>query len=145
MSRGRNAEPVVLVTGASGGIGSAVAARFMQGGWRVVGVDIAPGRDDGAPFHVVADVRSVADCRHAVERAVQWGKRLDAVVNAAGVWTEGPSADTTEDEFDRVMGVNLKGLYFVTSAAIPLLTETKGCVVNLSSDAGLQGNAGAAV
>jgi NAD(P)-dependent dehydrogenase (short-subunit alcohol dehydrogenase family) len=145
MSRGRNAEPVVLVTGASGGIGSAVAARFMQGGWRVVGVDIAPGRDDGAPFHVVADVRSVADCRHAVERAVQWGKRLDAVVNAAGVWTEGPSADTTEDEFDRVMGVNLKGLYFVTSAAIPHLTETKGCVVNLSSDAGLQGNAGAAV
>ncbi|MFM8311163.1 MAG: SDR family NAD(P)-dependent oxidoreductase [Ilumatobacteraceae bacterium] len=140
----RNA-PVVLVTGASGGIGRAVARRFAAGGWRVAGTDIHPGADDGAPFHVVADLRSVADCRHVVERAVQWGRRLDAVVNAAGVWTEGSSAETTEEEFDEVIGVNLKGLYFVTSAAIPHLTATKGCVVNISSDAGLQGNAGAAV
>jgi NAD(P)-dependent dehydrogenase (short-subunit alcohol dehydrogenase family) len=67
------------------------------------------------------------------------------VVNAAGVWTEGASADTTEDEWDRVLGVNLKGLYFVTTAAIPHLAATEGCVINLSSDAGVQGNAGAAV
>ena len=61
------------------------------------------------------------------------------------MWTEGPSSETTEDEWDRVMAVNLKGLYFLTSAAIPHLTTTQGCVVNLSSDAGIQGNAGAAV
>jgi len=66
-------------------------------------------------------------------------------VNCAGLWTEGPSADTTEAEWDRVLDVNLKGLYFLTSAAIPHLATTRGCVVNLSSDAGLQGNAGAAV
>jgi NAD(P)-dependent dehydrogenase (short-subunit alcohol dehydrogenase family) len=61
------------------------------------------------------------------------------------VWTEGPSDLTEEDDFDRVLDVNLKGLYFVTSAAIPHLEATRGCVVNLSSDAGVQGNAGAAV
>lgn len=66
-------------------------------------------------------------------------------MSAAGVSTEGDSASTTEAEFDRVLGVNLKGLYFVTSAAIPHLEATAGCVVNISSDAGIQGNAGAAV
>ena len=77
--------------------------------------------------------------------AVDWGGQLDAVVNAAGVWTEGPSAATTEDEWDRVVDVNLKGLYFVSSAAIPHLRSTRGCIVNMSSDAGIQGNAFAAV
>jgi NAD(P)-dependent dehydrogenase (short-subunit alcohol dehydrogenase family) len=66
-------------------------------------------------------------------------------VNAAGVWTEGPSSATTEDEWDRVVDINLKGLYFVCSAAIPHLTATRGCIINMSSDAGVQGNAGAAV
>lgn len=135
-----------LVTGAAGGIGGAVAARFLEGGWQVACVDIRP----TAPAHeralpITADITDVAQCRAAVHQAVQWAGRLDAVVNSAGVWTEGASADTTEAEFDRVMGVNLKGLYFVTSAAIPHLVATAGCVVNLSSDAGIQGNAGAAV
>jgi len=137
--------PVVLVTGAAGGIGGAVAGRFAAGGWRVAAVDLraVAAAEDVEP--VVSDLRDVAQCRAAVEHAVRWGGRLDAVVNAAGVWTEGPSALTTEDEWDQVLGVNLKGLYFVTSAAIPHLAATRGCVVNLSSDAGLQGNAGAAV
>ncbi|MDO8364141.1 MAG: SDR family oxidoreductase [Actinomycetota bacterium] len=139
--------PVVLVTGAAGGIGGAVTQRFRDGGWLVAGVDLqtlpaAPGDDLLA---ITADLRDVAQCRAAVAQAAEWGTRLDAVVNAAGVWTEGASALTTEAEFDHVLGVNLKGLYFVTAAAIPHLALTGGGVVNLSSDAGIQGNAGAAV
>lgn len=137
--------PVVLITGVAGGIGRAVATRFAGGGWRVAGVDIAAGRDDGPPLHVVADLRRVDDCRYAVRRVVEWAGRLDAVVNAAGVWTEGPCTATTEDEFDTVVDLNLKGLYFVSTAAVPHLAATGGVIVNLSSDAGLQGNAGAAV
>ena len=71
--------------------------------------------------------------------------RLDCLVNAAGLWTEGPADETREEDFDRVLGVNLKGLYFLSSAAIPHLERTGGSIVNLSSDAGLQGNAWAAV
>jgi NAD(P)-dependent dehydrogenase (short-subunit alcohol dehydrogenase family) len=71
--------------------------------------------------------------------------RLDCVVNAAGLWTEGASAETTEDDWDRVVGVNLKAAYFVSSAAIPHLVTTSGSIVMISSDAGIQGNAGAAV
>lgn len=143
--------PVVLVTGAAGGIGGATASRFLSGGWNVGAVDIT----EPAPFesrpkgfaihHVVADLRIVADCQRAVSDTVAHFGRLDAVVNAAGVWTEGPSELTTEAEWDRVLGVNLKGLYFVCAAAIPHLRARSGVIINLSSDAGIQGNAGAAV
>ncbi len=139
------ASKVVLVTGAAGGIGGATCARFLAGGWRVAAVDVRPVAAAPDVLPITADLRIVAECRSAVTRAAEWAGRLDAVVNAAGVWTEGPSADTDEAEWDRVLGVNLKGLYFVTSAAIPHLAATEGCVVNLSSDAGIQGNAGAAV
>lgn len=142
--------PTVLVTGAGGGIGSAVAARFLEGGWRVAAVDIQAVdiqtvESSSATLGIRADLLDVAQCRAAVEQAAAWAGRLDAVVNAAGLWTQGASAQTTEDEWDRVVGVNLKGLYFVTSAAIPHLAASEGCVINLSSDAGIQGNAGAAV
>jgi NAD(P)-dependent dehydrogenase (short-subunit alcohol dehydrogenase family) len=137
---------VALVTGAAGGMGHAIVSRFTEGGWRVAALDIRAGRPAAeGVLALTGDVRDVGRCRSAVAEVVAWGGRLDAVVNAAGVWTEGPSEHTTEDDFDRVLGVNLKGTYFVTSAAIPHLEATGGGVVNISSDAGLQGNAGAAV
>ena len=137
--------PVALITGASGGIGGATAARFVTGGWRVVATDLHAGESSADLLRVAADLRDVEQCRRVVAEAIAWAGRLDAVVNAAGVWTEGPSADTTEDEWDHVIDINLKGLYFVCSAAIPHLAITRGCIVNMSSDAGVQGNAGAAV
>ena len=136
---------VVLVTGSAGGVGSAVVDRFLDGGWRVARVDIAPQADRADSLVVPADLATVADCRSAVEQTVAWAGRMDAVINVAGLWTEGPCEDTTETEWDRVMNVNLKGLYFVTSAAVPHLKASEGAVVNISSDAGIQGNAGAAV
>jgi NAD(P)-dependent dehydrogenase (short-subunit alcohol dehydrogenase family) len=137
--------PVVLVSGAAGGIGGAVSRRFLEGGWTVVGLDVQPVAGAARLHPLQADLRDVAQCRGAVAAAVAVAGRLDALVNAAGTWTEGPSSDTTEAEFDRVLDVNLKGLYFLTSAAIPHLVASRGVVVNLSSDAGIQGNAGAAV
>lgn len=137
--------PVALITGAASGIGAAAAARFVDGGWLVAAVDIAPIPATAGVLPIEADLSGVEHCRRAVTEAASWHGHLDAVVNAAGLWTEGPSAETTETEWDRVIDVNLKGLYFVCSAAIPHLTTTRGCIVNMSSDAGVQGNAGAAV
>lgn len=141
--------PVVLVSGAAGGIGSAVVRRFAAAGWRVVATDRdAAGLEllqDGAVLaRVPGDVRAVADCRAVVEQAVVAAGRLDALVNAAGVWREGPVEDCTEADFDLVVDVNLKGTYFLCSAAIPHLKRTGGAIVNVSSDAGRQGNTGAA-
>jgi NAD(P)-dependent dehydrogenase (short-subunit alcohol dehydrogenase family) len=149
MTEGQRA---VLVTGAGGGIGAAVVRRFLVDGWHVVLTDLSSSSLEevtaslrGAYTVVAGDVRSVADCEAIVDAGASAIGRLDAVVNAAGIWTEGASEEVSEDEWDRVIDVNLKGTFFVTRSAIPRLRETKGCVINLSSDAGIHGNAGAAV
>ncbi len=140
----------VLVTGAAGGIGSAVAARFARAGDRVLLTDLPGPRlaacadELGAPSFG-ADLRSAPACAGVVAWAVATGGGLDVLVNIAGVWREGPTEDTSEADFDLVMGVNFKSLYFLSAAAIPHLRARRGLIVNLSSDAGVQGNTGAAL
>ncbi|NBO34309.1 MAG: SDR family oxidoreductase, partial [Actinobacteria bacterium] len=134
----------VVVTGGAGGIGAAVIDRFTSAGWVCCSLDLVARAGSAHCHSITADLRTAAACRDAVADAVQRLGRLDAVVNAAGVWHEGDTAATTETDFDRVIDVNLKGTYFVSAAAIPHLESTRGCIVNLSSDAGIQGNSGAA-
>lgn len=152
---GADAVPrVALITGAASGIGRATAQRLRQDGRRAALVDIdaaglartvAELGGSTAAVAIVADVRSFDECQRAVAEAVAWGGRLDIVVNCAGVWVEGPSDEMTEADWDRVMDVNLKGTFFVCRHAIPALVATGGCIVNVSSDAGLWGNKGAAI
>jgi NAD(P)-dependent dehydrogenase (short-subunit alcohol dehydrogenase family) len=138
------------VTGAAGGIGAAVAARFVAAGDQVLLTDLggagleASAQRFGAPAYA-ADLRRVNECRTLVDWAVATAGRLDVLVNVAGVWREGPAEATAEEDFDLVMDVNFKGLYFTCAAAIPHLRRSGGLIVNISSDAGIQGNAGAAL
>lgn len=141
--------PVVLVSGAGGGIGAATVRRFAAGGWRVAAADLDAGalarlEGEAVVARLRCDVRSVADCGDAVAQAVAAAGRLDALVNAAGVWREGPVAECSEADFDAVVDVNLKGTFFLCAAAIPQLEATGGSIVNVSSDAGRQGNLNAA-
>lgn len=93
---------------------------------------------------IAADLRSAAACRDVIERTLGRVGRLDALVNAAGVWREGPVEAFSEEDFDLLMAVNLKAPFFLCSAAIPHLKESRGAIVNISSDAGRQGNQNAA-
>lgn len=141
--------PVVLVSGAAGGIGAATVRRFVAAGWRVVALDLDEAglaRLEGAALvaRLGCDVRSAEACRTAVAQAVTAAGRLDALVNAAGVWREGPVEECSEADFDLVVDVNLKGTYFLCAAAIAHLRASRGVIVNVSSDAGRQGNLGAA-
>jgi NAD(P)-dependent dehydrogenase (short-subunit alcohol dehydrogenase family) len=151
VNAGSGATPVVLVTGAAGGIGAACVARFAAAGWRVVATDVNAAGLDALPNEavvdrVVGDVRTAGGCRSIVQRALEaTAGRLDALVNAAGVWREGPVAECTEDDYDVVMDVNAKGTAFMCAAAIPSLQATRGAIVNIASDAGRQGNLNAAV
>lgn len=149
--RGRS----VLIAGGAGGMGLATAKRLAGNGDRIIIADL-PGPRLDAAADVLAqmgadrliaplDIRDVSACRGVVETAAQWGKGLDILVNAAGVWLEGSSADVDEKDWDRVLSVNLKGAFFLISAAIPHLIRTRGTVINIASDAGLVGNKGAAV
>ncbi len=142
---------VVLITGAAGGIGRATAARFHEGGDTVVLTDLdeaglaKAAAEHGGAHAIVGDVTRVADCERIVGETVAAHGRLDVLVNCAGVWVEGPTAEATEEEFDRTMAVNLKGTFFMCRYAIPHLERTEGCIVNLSSDAGLVGTAETAI
>ena len=135
-------------------MGRACAERFLSLGDAVVLADVdaeavaktaaevsGPDRDVRS---VVADVRAVGDCERMVAEATADG-RLDVLVNCAGVWVEGASAAMTEDEWDRTVDVNLKGTFFACRYAIPHLERSSGCIVNLASDVGLMGSAGAAI
>jgi NAD(P)-dependent dehydrogenase (short-subunit alcohol dehydrogenase family) len=144
---------VALITGGAGGIGLATARRLVADGFWLALVDIDRAALERAvaelgaatALGIVADVSRVADCERAIAEAIDWGGRLDAVVNCAGLWVEGPTESMTEADWDRVVDVNLKGTFFVCSRAIPALIGSRGCIVNVSSDAGLWGNKGAAV
>jgi len=142
--------PVVLITGAAGGMGRAIARRFADGGWQVAATDL----DDHAlsslaaelPLvtRVPADLRFPEACRGVLGETLARAGRLDALVNAAGVWREGPVESCSEEDFDLLIDVNLKAAFFMCAAAIPALRATQGAIVNISSDAGRHGNSGAA-
>ena len=145
---------VALITGGASGIGLATAETLGREGIRLVLADIdADGLEravellGGADWAlaVPTDVRSVADCELAVAAALERFGRLDILVNCAGVWVEGPTDTMTESDWDRVVDANLKGTFFMCRHAIPALEASGGCIVNVSSDAGLWGNKGAAI
>ena len=148
-------EKGVLITGGCGGVGEATAARFLSEGANVMLTDINETQLkeiteelsslEGRVYSCTSDVTRVSDCEAAVTKTVKAFGRLDILINAAGVWAEGDSAKSTEKEWDWVMDVNLKGTYFMCSRAIPELKKTRGCIVNLSSDAGLMGLREAAI
>ncbi len=145
----------ILITGGSGGMGVAIAAAFHQAGANVVitgtregklaatAAKIAP--DNNRLAYIAANVASSEDCRQVVEFAVSQGGKLDALINTAGVWVEGDSDTMTEDQWDHTIGVNLKGTFFMCRYSIPYLEAQEGSIINIASDAGLVGNAGAAI
>jgi len=139
---------VVRITGGAGGIGRATGERFAAAGDTVIYADRSA--EALASFAqpsdmVVADVTLVADCERMVAETVERHGQMDVLVNCAGVWVEGPTAQMTEEEWDRTIDVNLKGTFFACRFAIPHLERTEGCIVNLSSDAGLVGTAETAI
>lgn len=143
---------VVLITGGAGGIGRAAAERFAAAGDVVVLADLssdglARTASDlgGSVDTIVADVTVVLDCERMVSETVARHGRLDVLVNCAGVWVEGPTAGMTEEQWDRTIDANLKGTFFACRFAIPHLERSEGCIVNLSSDAGLVGTVETAI
>ncbi len=120
------------MTGAASGIGAAVAARLRDDGYDVVAVDLAPA--DGV---VRCDVTSTDEVAAIVEGL----DRLDVLANVAGIPQFGRVEAITDDEWGRVLDVDLTGPFKVTRAALPLLRRARGCIVNLASVAGVQGQA----
>jgi NAD(P)-dependent dehydrogenase (short-subunit alcohol dehydrogenase family) len=141
----------VLVTGAASGIGKATVERLLSEGANVVGIDLEPDSPAGlgALFsYQQGDVLDADAIGAAVAAVVAAAGRLDGVVHAAGVAGGGPVHMLTDDEWDRVVGINLKGTFVVARAALAQMVQQarvngeRGAIVNLASIEGIEGTAG---
>lgn len=133
---------IVLVTGAAGTIGRAIAARLVAEGATVIGGDRIAG-EDGA--EVSLDVTQDAAWAALAEAIAARHGRLDALVNGAGVLATGTVEQTEPADWQRLLDVNLTGAFLGCRAMLPLLRQGRGrSVVNIASVVGLRGNPGMA-
>jgi NAD(P)-dependent dehydrogenase (short-subunit alcohol dehydrogenase family) len=131
----------VLVTGAARGIGLAITEYLVEMGDHVVAVDIdrdtlAELPDSGSitKFHMdVTDAESINEVFISVTKKFSG---IDGVVNNAGIFIGGPLVELAPDDMERIMAVNVMGVFKVTSAFYPLLRANKGRIVNIGSESG---------
>jgi len=136
----RLADKTAIVTGASQGIGLACATRLVQEGARVMLVDIRPeGRDaaarlgEAARFHQ-ADVSLKADVDATIAATLEAFGQVDILVNNAGVTHAADFLDLAEEDFDRVLRINLKSMFLCSQAAArEMVKRQTGCIINMSS------------
>src|SRR5918996_5789829 len=148
---GRLEGKVALISGGARGQGATEAKLFAQESAKVVFGDTldeegkrveAEIRElNGEATYVHLDVTKEADWRAAVETAVNRYGKLDVLVNNAGISIRKAIEDTTEEDWDRIMAVNAKGVFFGTKHAIPAMRQAGGgSIINISSTAGLVGS-----
>lgn len=138
-SAGKLDGKVAIVTGAASGIGEAIAALFLAEGARVIAVDL-PGRGLGERFgaeslveRLEVDVTAPDAPERIVGRALERFGALDLLVNNAGIAFGKPFEETTDEEFDRIMAVNVRAVFRLSRAAVPALKVRGGGIINLAS------------
>jgi NAD(P)-dependent dehydrogenase (short-subunit alcohol dehydrogenase family) len=139
-------DKVAIVTGASSGIGKATAVKFAREGATVVAVGrneagFSELRDDvreleGTLRVHLADLTEQSQIDRLVSETVQHCGQIDVLVNAAGIIRSGTLADTSVDELDKLMNINLRSVYYLMQKVMPFLEKTSGNIVNISSIAG---------
>lgn len=159
MARNQNesfAGKVAFVTGAANGIGRAAALAFAREGVGVVVADVSEQgnqetarmieKEGGRAFAVTCDVSRVEDVKSALNWTIKAFGRLDFAFNNAGIeYTIQPAAQVTEEEWDRIMNIDLRGVFLCMKHEIPfMLKQGGGAIVNTSSGAGVKGFKGGA-
>ena len=139
-------DKVALITGASSGIGRAAASLFASNGYSVVAFgrnesELGALRDDsreasGSIRIHLGDITEISQVDRVVSETIDSLGRIDVLVNAAGIIKTGSILDTTLDEWDKMMNINLRSAFYLMQKCVPHLTATKGNVVNVSSVTG---------
>lgn len=143
-------DKIALITGGGTGIGKAAAILFAGEGAKVAVIGRRENRlaetvneiekNGGRACYIVGDVSNVGDTGRVVKETVEEFGGLDILVNNAGVFKGIKITDTSEEEYDRIMGINLKGAYFMCKHAIPEMKKRDGgAIVNISSILGVRG------
>jgi NAD(P)-dependent dehydrogenase (short-subunit alcohol dehydrogenase family) len=136
---------VAIVTGSSRGIGKATAKLFVKEGANVTITGKDPKRledaakEIGNVFSVSGDIRKESDVQNVVKKTVEKFGKIDILVNNAGIFPQiKPLHEISEKEWNEVIDVNLTGQFRFTKAVIPHMEKNGGCIINVSSDAGLK-------
>jgi NAD(P)-dependent dehydrogenase (short-subunit alcohol dehydrogenase family) len=143
-------ERVAVVTGAARGIGAAIAQTLADAGFQIVIADVDGPAGEKTAAQLAAtgrvavavrtDISVVADTRRLIAATLERFGRLDVLVNNAGICPLSSIEEVTEDLFDRVVAVNLKGTFFVSQAAIqPFKEQRYGKIINIASIGGKTG------
>lgn len=143
-------DKVAIITGAGAGIGYATALLFAKEGAKVVVADLDPKagketlnrikKDGGSGLFIKANVAKVNDVRKMVEETLKHYGKIDILVNNAGIYTKGDVVTTSEENWDRILDVNLRGIYLCSKYTIPeMIKKGGGSIVNVASEAGLVG------
>ena len=129
-----------VVTGAGSGIGLAVATLLKESGTEVFGFDIGEGQMGGVATWVSCDVSSTPSVKEAMSKVLANTRQLDILINNAGIGAVGSVADATDDEWSRVLNINVAGIGRVSAAALPLLRKSQSAaIVNTCSIAATVG------
>ena len=137
-----SSQRIVIVTGGSQNIGLSIAQRFQQTGATVICADLNLPHDDALNF-IATDVSNEASVMATMDQVEKDFGHIDVLVNNAGICVETPIQDTTEQQWDRVMGINIKGTFLTTKHALRLMTKPAArapAIVNISSIEGLGAN-----
>ncbi len=139
---------VAIVTGATSGIGRAVSLMLADDGVSVVAVgrneaELGQLRDEvqnagGKLRPHLADVTETSQVDRVVTETIEAFGRIDILVNAAGIIRNGSISDTSLDEWDKVLNVNLRSMFYLTQKCVPHLVSSQGSIVNISSVTGLR-------
>ena len=129
------AKRVAIITGASQGIGEALAAAFHRSGYAVVGTSRSIPLVDDADFVTVqGDIAQVETAQRVIDRTLECFGRIDTVVNNAGVFVGKPFTEYTVDDYVTVTGVNLAGFFHITQRAIrQMVIQGAGHVINITT------------
>ena len=140
---------VVLITGASGGMGKAIAKKFAEAGAKVALNDIAQAEESLKTItqelggrYFLADVSKFEEVEKMVQDIQKEFGRLDILVNNAGITQDRTLAKMTKEEWQRVIDIDLTGVFNCSKAALPLIIANQGKIVNISSLVGQRGNFG---
>lgn len=149
-------DKIALVTGGGRGIGAAICRKLAEHGASIVVNDIAENEETkafleelkgygGDAIFIAADVSKPDDAKRLIEGAIEKMGKLDILINNAGITRDNLILRMTEEQWDQVIAVNLKGTFnCVQAAARPMIRQRGGAIVNLSSVVGIVGNAGQA-
>lgn len=142
-------DKVVLITGASGGIGKAIAKKFAEAQAKVALNDIAPAEEALKSFsqeiggkYFLADVSKFEEVEKMVENIQKEFGRLDVLVNNAGITQDRTLAKMTKEEWQKVIDIDLTGVFNCTKVALPLIIANQGKIISISSLVGQRGNFG---